>query len=1436
MHLKKILATVLFLVACGHGVPARAAAVRPALTSHVPAAVRDLSALEEVAGETPLRLAIALPGRDPVGLAATLRELADPAGPRYRKYLSPAEFGARFGAAPADLAAVEDFARTNGLTVTTRHANRHVLSLVGPARNVAAALHVRLNWYPHPTESRRFFAPDREPGLALSTSVLHIGGLDNFALPRPHLHSASLAAPAGVQPRVGSGPSGSLMGGDFRAAYVPGSPLTGAGQSVALVEFDAYYPADISAYLAATGLPPVNLVNLPVAGGVAVPGAGNNEVCLDIEVAVAMAPGLANLFVYEAPQGCPWLTILSQIADDNLARSVSCSWYGGSENPAAELVFQQMAAQGQSFFNASGDSDAYTGAIPFPEDSPNIVQVGGTTLTTDASGAYVSETAWNWGHGVGSGGGVSTYFPLPAYQQGVASPGNSGSATHRNVPDVAMVADNILIYCGNGLRGRVGGTSAAAPLWAAFAALVNQQADFLGLPPLGFPNPAFYALGAGPAYGVEFHDVTTGNNTSPSSPRAFLAGAGYDLATGWGSPNGTNLINVLAGGGLNFAAAPVFTPAGGGFYTNPVVAIVSPTPGAAIRYTLDGSLPSASQGILYTGPLTVTSNTVLNAVAYDGVGFYSVATRASYSLLPCWPPGFTNQPVDLAVCAGKTAAFAAGAIGTGLSCQWQLDAGSGFTNLSGATRAVYVTPALTVGSSGNQYQCVAFGACGAATSAVASVTVYPNPSAFVSGGGAFCSGSAVLVQADLAGTAPWQVTWSDGVIQTGVATSPAQRWVNPAMPATYQVTALQDADCVASGAQLTGRATANPGLAPGFTLHPVGLTVCPGSTVRLVTAALGTSLAYQWQAGLAGNGFTNVPGATSAAYTVSGLAAGPRAIQYRCVATGPCGAATSHVAIVTVLAQPGALVSGSGAFCPGGAATIQAALTGTAPWQVTWSDGFVQAGVTTTPAVRSVSPGTATTYKIKALSDANCTAPAAQLTGSAIVTPNSAPTFTRLPVDSSACAGGTVTFAAAATGTGVGYQWWVAPAGAGFTPLAGATKAAYTTPGLTVASQGAQYYCVAAGACGAATSAVATLTVHPRPTAIVSGGGTICAGGALVVQAALSGTAPWQVTWSDGAVQSGVPASPLLRTVTPAAGVTYTIKALADASCAAQSADLTGKAVVAVTTPPVIVTPPASWMGPAGGSVTLTVGATGAAPLGYQWLFNGAPLAGATQTSCRLLDLAPGQTGAYAVSVSNLCGTTLSAAANVLVTNCPLPTPWLALDVGPVGWVGNQCWNSASWTLEGSGAAMNGTADQCHYVYQTITGDGSIQAQLLSQSGTAATALAGLMIRETTAAGAREVWVARAGTGVILVRTRAATGANPTSTVGTTVALPNCWLRLVRTGTLVTSALSPDGSTWTTLGTATVPIAANATIGFFSTSGSNTTVATDVWAPVLVVP
>ncbi len=116
----------------------------------------------------------------------------------------------------------------------------------------------------------------------------------------------------------------------------------------------------------------MTLVNIPVNGGVPTPGANNIEVALDIEMAISMAPGLSKVLVYEAPNGTPWPTILSKIANDNLAKQISCSWGGGTANPnlAAETIFKQMAVQGQSFFNASGDNDAFVGRSPFPQTAP----------------------------------------------------------------------------------------------------------------------------------------------------------------------------------------------------------------------------------------------------------------------------------------------------------------------------------------------------------------------------------------------------------------------------------------------------------------------------------------------------------------------------------------------------------------------------------------------------------------------------------------------------------------------------------------------------------------------------------------------------------------------------------------------------------------------------------------------------------------------------------------------------------------------------------------------------------------------------------------------------------------------------------------------------------------------------------------------------------
>ena len=536
--------------------PARAAGAQ-LIQGVVPAAVARLSPVGRLAASERLNLAIGLPLRNQEELNALLKQLYDPASTNYHHYLNPEQFTERFGPTAQDYQAVVDFATTNGLTVTRKHSDRIVLDVNGSVADIEKAFHVTLRVYQHPTEARTFHAPDVEPSLDVAVPILHISGLDDFSLPHPNLKPRPSNLTTNATPNAGSGPSGSYIGNDFRAAYVPGTSLTGAGQSVGLLEFDGYYTSDITNYEKLAGLPNVMLTNVPVDGGVTTPGSGNDEVALDIEMVISMAPGVSNIYIYEAPNPSPWEDLLSQMFDDNSCKQISCSWGGGSTNPVAEEYFQKMATQGQSFFNASGDSDAFTGAIPFPSDSPNITQVGGTTLaTTGSGGSYVSETVWNWrlvrGSYVGSSGGVSTYYGMPSYQQGVNMSANLGSTTMRNVPDVALTADNVYVVYHNG-KGRAtgifGGTSCAAPLWAAFTALVNQQSVAVGGPTntVGFLNPAVYAIGkSNPNYTSLFHDITNGNNFDASSPTKYPAVPGYDLCTGWGTPAGTNLINALA--------------------------------------------------------------------------------------------------------------------------------------------------------------------------------------------------------------------------------------------------------------------------------------------------------------------------------------------------------------------------------------------------------------------------------------------------------------------------------------------------------------------------------------------------------------------------------------------------------------------------------------------------------------------------------------------------------------------------------------------------------------------------------------------------------------------------------------------------------------------------------------------------------------------------
>ncbi len=533
------------------------------LPGHVPGGISRLQPIGRLDSSQRLNLAIGLPLRNQAQLTNFLEQLYDRSSPNWHRFLTAEQFTEQFGPTTNDYDAVVGFAQKSGFTITGRPANRMLVQVNATVGQIESAFKVHLQQYRHPTENRLFYAPDAEPSLDADVPVLHVSGLDNYRRPHPGGH-VSPAADHTTLPKGrggaggGTGPSGSWRGKDFRNAYAPGVTLTGTGQRVGLLEFDGYFGADVTNYALQSGLTPVPLTNVLVDEFGGIPGTGEDddfEVTLDIEMAASMAPGLAQIIVYEVGSFGQGDDALNQMAVDNRAQQLSSSWWF-SYNPTTAQIFQEFAAQGQSFFICAFDNDAFNasageGIYP-PVDYPYTIVVGGTTLTTTSGGAWNSEQVWNFNDGTGTGGGISSTFLIPSWQQSVNMSANGGSTIWRNIPDVACVASGFYVIYNSGATTTGGwGTSFAAPLWAGFTALANQQAAANGLPRLGFLDPLIYQIGQSSFYSAAFHDITAGNNTNSYSPTNFFATTGYDLCTGWGTPNGSNLINLLA---------PVLTP------------------------------------------------------------------------------------------------------------------------------------------------------------------------------------------------------------------------------------------------------------------------------------------------------------------------------------------------------------------------------------------------------------------------------------------------------------------------------------------------------------------------------------------------------------------------------------------------------------------------------------------------------------------------------------------------------------------------------------------------------------------------------------------------------------------------------------------------------------------------------------------------------------
>jgi kumamolisin len=538
-------------------------------THHIRDAVRNgqAKAYGRLPSNQVLQLDLVLPLRDPAGLKSFLSDIYNPSSPNFRHFISPAEFTAKFGPTQDDYDTVVRFAKTYGLQVVGGSRDGMEVQVKGSVANIEAALHVNMRTYEHPTEGRAFFGPDREPTMDLPFSLWHVSGLDNYSIPRSLRVSKDEYAQAhGIRPdqvvshaTTGSGPSASFLGSDMRFAYYGSGSLTGAGQNLGLLEYYGTNLTDLTTYFKNVGQTnnvPVSLVSTDgTSTACNYPSCDDGEQNLDMTQAIGMAPGLASLVMYV---GSSDTAIISSMTTHNpLPTTIGCSWGWTPVDPAAlDPYFQKMAAQGQNFFAASGDSSTWSRrVIAWPADDPYVVSVGGTDLvTTGAAGSWKSETAW-----VDSGGGINVDgIAIPSWQKlsGVINSSNRGSTTLRNGPDVSANANFTFYTCGDqqACQANVyGGTSFAAPMWAAYIALVNQQLASNGKPPVGFLNPTIYSQNVTSSYASDFHDVTSGTSGS------YSAVTGYDLVTGWGSPN-TGLMAALTGAtqtaGFSLSASP----------------------------------------------------------------------------------------------------------------------------------------------------------------------------------------------------------------------------------------------------------------------------------------------------------------------------------------------------------------------------------------------------------------------------------------------------------------------------------------------------------------------------------------------------------------------------------------------------------------------------------------------------------------------------------------------------------------------------------------------------------------------------------------------------------------------------------------------------------------------------------------------------------------
>ncbi len=543
--------------------------------------------------------------RDRAGLDQLIAEQQDPNSQQYHRWLSPAQFMARFGPDPQDAQAVGQWLTSQGFTVTSSSLEDRTIRFTGGAAAAEKAFATSIMTF----GNKGFYSNVSEPSIpARFAGVIGaIGGLDNFIriTPLTGLSRGSAVLPPGAavkrvgpwrQPEVKVGAQGPSFGPSDLYSFYDQTPLISAGikgnaaDCIAIVGVSDFLATAISAYNTQFGLPGSSITQ--VLADATDPGfnGAESEALLDLEWSHAVAPLTAQRYYLSASL----IPAIQKAVTENKCSVISvsfsnCSTSGTFFTDTVDPIYKQAVTQGQSVFVSSGDDGAaglifdstqgkcVIGTVRHVNElaSPNVTSVGGTMFKPnfDAAGdnvGNVAESAWddaNFGvTGGATGGGASAFFAKPSYQTGAGVPADG----QRDQPDIALIASanfpgafiaNDQTCDGGTCNGggpivfdQFGGTSLSAPVWGGFTMLIAQ----LKKARLGRINDRIYQMAAAGLAANGFRDVTSGNNDF-NGVTGFAAKANYDQSTGWGSVDFNTFAHAFVG-----TPTPTPTPTPGG--------------------------------------------------------------------------------------------------------------------------------------------------------------------------------------------------------------------------------------------------------------------------------------------------------------------------------------------------------------------------------------------------------------------------------------------------------------------------------------------------------------------------------------------------------------------------------------------------------------------------------------------------------------------------------------------------------------------------------------------------------------------------------------------------------------------------------------------------------------------------------------------------------